>query len=285
MKLALRIYLTILTTIFILGMFLEYRQDYSKERVLWKIENDFDKISDPGSPENEFIVKKIINRYQSFIKKNAKTQFNPKAQLELANVFVTQNRYQEARDIYEDVINKFKINPEIVAKAEYALAQSYEKENNWPKAVTIYRSIIREYPITSTGFSIPYYLGSFYLIRGLNSTASTAFTEASEFYQNIASSYPDSPLGYSSLQMLIKSYLALGNWTDALYAAKQLLFQYPLAPTLTDTIFLIRDIGLKKLKNTDLILTIYKDFIDKNKGHPINSTLEKIIHRISPERT
>lgn len=284
MKTAVKIYCIILLILTCIGLALESQQDYSKERLLWSIHKDFKKISDPQSPENEFIVKKIIDRYEFFIRKNAGSQFIPKAKLGLANVLLLQSNYKEAREIYEEVISNYKYNAEVVVQAEYALGQSYEKENNWPKAVTIYRAIIREYPITTIGFSMPYYLGNFYLSRGLNSTALTAYNEAADFYQNIASNYPDSPLGYSSLEKLIKCYLALNRWSDAFFAAKQLFFEYPLASALQDTIQLIRDIGFKKLHNPDIVILTYKEFINKNSGHPINFTLQKIIRKITMER-
>lgn len=276
-------YLIILIGIAVGGFVMEHFTEYSKERALWSIENDYRKIEHPEESENEFIVRKIINRYQRFIKRNPKSALVPKAKLNLAETFINLNKFVDGRAVYSEISEKYKINPDIVAQAQYGLAKSYEIENNWPKAITIYRAIVREYPLTPTGFTIPYYLGSFYATRGLNSTAVSAFREAIEFYENIASNHPDTPLEFSSLQMLVKCHIALGMWVEAYYAAKRLLFEYPLATSQSDTIQLLHNISIKKLKNPKLAILTYNEFLKKNPGHPIRPMLEKMIKRLLSE--
>ena len=134
-------------------------------------------------------------------------------------------------------------------------------ENNWPKAVTIYRMISKEYPLTSIGFSIPFYLGIFYHSRGLNSTAFNAFDEAAEFYRNISTNYPDSSLGLAALQMIVKCRLLLGEWTEAFYAAREAFLKYPLAASLLDTIKTIQDISIKNIHDPQLAIDVYQEFL------------------------
>jgi|CXWL01.1.fsa_nt_gi tetratricopeptide (TPR) repeat protein len=276
-------YCIILIVTAITGLFLESRQEYAQERILWNIKNDFRKINNPASIENEFIVKRILDRYQNFLRHYPKSELIPRAKLLLAKTLISQDNYSEARAILEEITENYKYNVEIVAQALYGIAQSQESENNWPKAVTIYRSIIREYPLTTTGFSIPYYLGNFYRSRGLNSTALSAFNEAAEFYQNIAENYPDSPLGFTALKMAVKCQLAQGHWTDAFFGSRQIFLQYPVAVSLLETIQMIRDISIKKLNNPGLAISTYNDFLNRNPGHPINDTLKKIINNLQPQ--
>ena len=284
MKRIIKCYCVVLIVVALIGLFLESRQEYAQERTLWRIQNDFKKIDNPASIENEFIVKKIFDRYQSFIKQNPKSQLIPKAKLVLAKTLISQDKYSEAREILGEIIKNYTYNTEVAAQAQYGIGQSYENENNWPKAVTIYRIIIREYPLTTTGFSVPYYLGNFYRSRGLNSTAVNAFNEAAEFYQNIAANYPDSPLGFTSLQMAVKCHMAQGQWTDAFFGARQIFLQYPVASSLLETIQMIRDLSIKKLNNPRLAISTYNDFLNRNPGHPINPTLERIIHKLQPHK-
>ena len=284
MKQIIKCYCVVLIIVAITGLFLESRQEYAQERALWRIQNDFKKIDNPASIENEFIVRKIFDRYQSFIKQRPKSQLIPKAKLALAKTLISQDKYSEAREILEEITKDYKYNTEVAAQAQYGIGQSYENENNWPKAVTIYRIIIREYPLTTTGFSVPYYLGNFYRSRGLNSTAVSAFNEAAEFYQNIAANYPDSPLGFTSLQMAVKCQIAQGQWTNAFFGARQIFLEYPVASSLLETIQMIRDISIKKLNNPRLAISTYNDFLNRNPGHPINPTLERIITKLQPHK-
>lgn len=282
MKKIIGYYGIILLIVAVAGVIFESNQEYSEEKILWKIQNDFKKISDPTSTENETVVKKILDRYENFIRRHPKSQLIPQAKLAFAKVLTSQDKYVEARQIFQEIIENYKYNTEVTAQAQYGIAQSYEIENNWPKAVTIYRMIIREHPLTTTGFPIPYYLGNFYQSRGLNSTALSAFNEAEEFYQNIAANYPDSPLGFTSLQMVVKCQLAQGQWTEAFFGTRYIFLQYPLATSLLETIQMIRDLSVKKLNSPRLAINAYLDFINRNPGHPINSTLEQVVNKLRP---
>lgn len=270
----------ILCLVGIVGFVLQSTQEYSQERALWWIQHDFQKINHPTSMENENVVNKIILRYQAFIRKHPKSNLAPKANLMLGNTVRLQNKYSEAREIFEEIVSNYRYNAEIAAQAEFGIAQSYENEDNWPRAVTIYRTIIRDYPLTVTGFSIPFYLGTFYQVRGLNSTAVTAYSEAVEFYQNISTSYPDSPLGLSALQMAIKSQLAIGRWMDAFYTAKEALLKYPLASSISETVQTIFDICVKNMNNPHLAVSVYKEFLERNPGHPMNNQFSEIINEL-----
>lgn len=274
------IFCFILVFVWLVGTILQATQDYKHERTLWWIQHDFQKISHPTSLENENVVNKIIERYQLFIRKNPKSNLAPKAQLMIANTLRQQNKYQQAREIFEEIVSNYRYNAEVTAQAEFGIGQTYENEDNWPKAVTVYRSIIRDYPITVTGFSIPLYLGTFYQVRGLNSTAVNAYAEATEFYQNIATSYPESPLGLSALKMAIKSQLAIGQWMGAYYTAKEALLEYPLASSISETVQSIFDICVKNMNNPRLAINAYREFLEKNPGHPMRNQFFEIIQEL-----
>lgn len=266
-------------TLFI-GLVSQSRQIYHEERILWWIQNDFKKIENPFSPESESLVSKIINRYENFIKSRPNSVLAPKAKLMLGNTLKSQKKYAEARKVFEEIVLNYQYNNEIVAQAQFAIAQSHEVEDNWPKAVTVYRGIVKDYPLTLTGFSVPYYLGGFYQARGLNSTARNAFLEATEFYQNIAANYPDSPLGLSALKMAVKSSLAVGDWLNAYFAAREAFLKYPISSSLQETVQMIYDICIKKMNDPDRVIKTYDEFIKRNPGHPMNKSLQNLIEKL-----
>ena len=284
MKKILVCFCVFLSSVAIIGLFFEFTHEYAQERVLWWIQHDFQRIDHPTSPENENVVNKIVLRYQSFIKKNPKSTLIPKSKLMLGNTLRLQNKYPEAREIFKEIATNYRYNTEVAAQAEFEIAQSFENEDNWPKAVTIYRMISKEYPLTSIGFSIPFYLGIFYHSRGLNSTAFNAFDEAAEFYRNISTNYPDSSLGLAALQMIVKCRLLLGEWTEAFYAAREAFLKYPLAASLLDTIKTIQDISIKNIHDPQLAIDVYQEFLQRNPGHPIKNTLIKIINKLQSPR-
>lgn len=264
----------------IIGLISQSSQIYQQERALWWIQNDFKKIANPFASENERLVQKIIDRYNGFIQKHPNSTLVPKAKLMLGATFKSQAKYSEARLVFEEITRSYPYDNEVVAKAQFAIAQSYEIEDNWPKAVTVYRAIVKEYPLTLTGFSIPFYLGGFYQVRGLTSTARNAYIEAAEFYQNIAVNHPDSPLGLSALKFVVKSYLAVGEWMNAYYAAREALMRYPLSSSLQETILMIHEICIKKMNDPELVIKTYAEFISRNPGHPINKVLDKSINKL-----
>lgn len=281
MKKLIYILLFILGITLVVGLISQSRQIYHQERILWWIQNDFKKIDVPFAPENERLVQKILDRYSNFIRKNPKSILVPKAKLMIGNTLKAQKKYSEARSVYEEIVANYQYNNEIAAQAQFAIAQSHEIEDNWPKAVTVYRSIVKEYPLTLTGFSIPYYLGSFYQARGLNSTARNAFIEAAEFYQNISTNYPDSPLGLTALKLAVKSYLAVGEWMNAFYASREALMKYPVSSSLQEIVKMIHEICVKKLNDPERVIKTYTEFITRNPGHPINKKLEQSINKIN----
>lgn len=263
-----------------IGLISQSRQIYQEERILWWIQNDFKKIENPFSPESESLVNKILTRYENFIRTRPESTLVPKAKLMLGSTLKSQKKYSEARSVFEEIAINYQYNKEVVAQAQFAIAQTHEVEDNWPKAVTVYRGIVKQHPLTLTGFSIPYYLGGFYQARGLNSTARNAFIEASEFYQNIATNYPDSPLGLSALKMAVKSSLAVGDWLNAYFAAREALIRYPVSSSLQETIQMIYDICIKKLNDHDRALTTFEEFIQRNPGHPIIKSLQNLIMKL-----
>lgn len=280
MKKLIFIPLIFLAITLLVGLTSQSGQIYQQERVLWWIHNDFKKIANPYAFENERLVQKIVERYNGFIQRYPKSTLVPKARLMLGATLKAQRKYSEARLVFEEIARSYPYDNEVVAKALFAIAQSHENEDNWPKAVTVYRAIIKEYPLTLTGFSIPFYLGGFYQARGLTSTARNAYIEAAEFYQNIAVNHPDSPLGLSALKFVVRSYLAVGEWMNAYYAARESLMKYPVSSSLHEIIQMVHEISIKKMNDPERVIKTYAEFISRNPGHPINKELDRSINEL-----
>ncbi len=281
MKKLVSIYITILAVVFVLGLLMDINGGYEHERVLWQIHNDFQKMVDHPQSTPDRAILNIIGRYEKFIFKYPKSPLAPKAQLAMGKIYVFRNDHPKAREIFKQIIENYSYNTEVVAQAQFAIGKSYEDEDDWPNAYTQYKAIIRDYPLTFIGFSVPFYIGQHYAARGPKKQADDAFGEAAEFYQNIAANHPGVPMEYAALRMLTACRLAQGKWTDAFYTAKRLMFQYPSAPTLFDTVKLIKDICEKNMNDSSCTVDTYTEFMHKNPGHPINPMLNKIINNIN----
>lgn len=281
MKKLLSTCLTILAVVFLLGLVMGSQGEYGSERILWRIQNDFQKMINQPQSIPEGAVSDIVGRYEQFIRRHPKSSLTPKAQLSIGNIYVFYNDYPKSREIFEEIIKNYSYNADIVTQAQFALGKSYEDEGNWNKANALYKKIISDYPLTSTGFSVPFYIVQYHASRGSKKLTHDALDEAVEFYQNIAVNNANGPLEYAALRMLTECRWAQENWRDAFDVAKQLMFQYPSAPTLFDTVIGIRNICVGKLNDTGCAVNTYLEFMHKNPGHPINPKLKRIIANIN----
>jgi tetratricopeptide (TPR) repeat protein len=277
MRKALLVFFSILITLFfILGYALD-TGDYSRERTLWLIERDFQKLADHPESTPQYALDKIVDRYDRFIQKYSRSPLAPKAQLLKGEVYLFKNDYIKAREIFSDVVAKYSYNAEVVAQALIFTARSYEQEDKWKEANAIYERVIKNYPLTTAGFTIPAYLGYYYLSHGKDKEADDAFDDAVMFYQNVANYYPNSPLEYSALRMVSECRIAQKRWQDALDATRTWMFKYPSNGMLFEAIKTINDVCIGYLKEYDCAIDTYNQFIIQNPEHPIRPILQKMI--------
>jgi TolA-binding protein len=274
----------LITFFFILGYTLD-SGEYSRERALWLIQRDFQKLADHPESTPGYALDRLIGQYDRFIQRYAKSPLAPKANLLKGEVYLFKNDYTKAREIFEDVISKYSYNAEVVAQALVFIAHSYEKEEDWKHASAIYARVIKNYPLTNAGFAVPAYLGYYYLSHGLKSEADQAFDEAVVFYQNTADYYPNSPIEYTALRMVSECRIAQKRWQEALETTRTWMFKYPSNGMLFDAIKTINDVCIGELKEYNCAIDTYKQFIIQNPEHPIRPMLQKMIANLENVKT
>jgi len=277
--------ITLIAAVFILGHLLDREGTYSRERALWNIQHEFQQISKHQELAPVSAVERIIDKYDRFSKRYATSPLAPKAQLLKGEVYLFKKDFAKAREIFRGVSTVYNYNIEVVAQATVLIARSYEQEGDWKEAKDTYDSVVKKYPLTAAGFTVPAYLGYYYLSHGRRREADQAFEDAVMFYQNTANYYPNSPLEYTALRMVSECRLAQKKWQEALKATRTWMFKYPSNAMLFDAIKTINDVCIGHLKEYDCAIDTYQQFLMQNPEHPVRPMLKKIIGNLEELKT
>jgi tetratricopeptide (TPR) repeat protein len=261
----------------ILGFALDRKGQYAHERALWLIQREFQKLVHHRESIPDYSFENIVAKYDRFAREHSTSPLAPKALLLKGEVYLFKTDYKKAREIFAGVAQKYDYNAEVVAQALVFTARAYEAERDWKNANETYAKVTKEYPLTTAGFSVPAYLGYYYLSHGKKKEADQAFEDAVMFYQNVANYYPNSPLEYTALRMVSECRIAQKRWEDALIATRAWMFKYPSSIMLFEAIKTIKDVCVGELKEYDCAIDTYKQFLTRNPEHPVRPILQKII--------
>lgn len=286
MKKTIIIFAGILVGLFVLLTILDWKGEYRAEKAIWKINRDFGKISkDPNTiPEAEF--QRVYKGYIKFKNQYPHSKLAPIAHMLAARVHVLRKDFVKARGIYEEVIKANKNNPNICAQAVLEIGQSYTQENNFPAMIDSLRRIINNYPLTDLGYQAPLILAESYLKRGDLENGQKALNDAVDHFNGLMIKNKSPDVAFNSLRSLSICYVAMKKWQKAVDVLGEILIKFPdthyISAQRADKIITsINMISITKLKNYDLPVSIYQDFIAKNPNHPYRKALEAIIKSIN----
>ena len=275
-------FILILGGLFALLTFLDQGREYEAEKALWKINFDFESLKkDPkATPEISYNV--IAKRYKEFTEKYSNSNLNPAAYLFMGRVYMYKKEYQKARDIFEDLIVKYKDKEALVMEAVAEIGRCYALEEDWDNVLNTYQRIIKEYPLTELGIRTPIYIAKFYLDNEKEQEAQKAFNDAVSYYKKMVQDYPDSPIEFASLRLMATSYIALKQWNDAVDTFGFLLLKYAGPPFMSfenadKIIKSINTISVAQIQNYDQPIRIYSEFIQKYPKHPFSESLAGMI--------
>lgn len=282
MKKSIIIYLSILISVFIVLSLFDIRGEYAAEKAMWRINQKFGRITkDPDSiPEAEF--KSVIKNYLAFKNKYSYSKLAPIAHLLAARVYLAKKDYVKAREVYEEIIKAYKNNPNICAQAIFEIGESYNRENNFQNMVAALKRLIKEYPLTDLGFQAPISLAELCIKKGDLELGQKYLNEAIFHYNALILKYKEPSVVFNAKRSVVICYMALKQWNKALDTLSEILMKFPETKYLNaqradKIISSINMITITKLKNYDLPIGIYQDFIDKYPKHPYRNALEAMI--------
>jgi outer membrane protein assembly factor BamD (BamD/ComL family) len=287
MKKTVLIYIGILVGIYVTLSALNVNSEYTAEKAIWKINRDFGTLAkDPEAiPDAEF--QRVFKNYIQFKNKYKYSKLAPIAHVMAARVFMYKKDYVKARGVYEEIAKTYKTNPNIQAQAIFEIAESYNRENNFPNFIASLKRLVKEYPLTELGYQAPITLAEVYLKRGEQDLALQYLNEAVDHYNSLTIQYKNKPdVVFNSLRSVSVCYMAMKKWNKAVETLGDILMRFPETKYINTQradkiITSINMISITKLKDYDLPITIYQNFITKYPKHPYRKALEAMVHSLN----
>lgn len=282
MKRTLIILVSILAVVYIALTVLGSRGEYSAEKAIFRINKKFTKIKDDPLATPEAKYKEVIEDYKSYMKKYQDSRLAPFAHILIGRTYVLKGDHDLARETFERVIQQYGDDkPSLAAQALLEIAASYSNQENVGAIVKTYERLKRDYPATEQGLAAPLTLAK---IQASNNpvAAPEIFAGTIAYYRSLQSKDPKSVIGFKALNLVAASYMTQQKWREAANTYGELLLEYPQPEYLTVTtanLYLrtINTLALSELKDYDLAIKIYADFIQKYPQHPLTPLMDKLL--------
>lgn len=275
--------LAILIGIYLTLSIVNSKDEYSAERLIWKANQNFNKIAQDPEAVPSKTYQEVEGAYQKIIQHFPDAIVTKEAYLNLSRLHLVKKNSQKAREVVKSALTKYPKAEGFLAEALSLVGKSYESSYDWPNALKTYNDIINRYPLTETGLKLPLYIANFYLIDKKSADANNAFEMANDHYKKLITEHRGRPHEISLLATLANSYLFQKSWKNAVDTLGALLSQSATQKVLTPqraTMIaqIINNISITKLNNNyDLPTTIYSNFIQQHPRHQLNPILQKMI--------
>ncbi|MDE2009764.1 MAG: tetratricopeptide repeat protein [Candidatus Omnitrophica bacterium] len=282
-KLIIRL-LIVLVAVYVLLSLLDFKGEYSAERSLWHINQQMNLLEQEPEAVPDFTFEQIIRRYRDFIKAYSHSPLVPQAYMWIAKVDLVRKNYDAARKVYAEIPAAFPHDPQHIAEAMAAIGETYEVQKDWPQAQEQYQKTIRLYPTTVVGLKLPLYIAS---RQAQNDPAdkSEAFGRAITQYKNVLEHSRDKEIRTAALKLMVSADLARQDWPQVVKYCREMLMADADERSLREAIYVINVAAIVHMKNYDLPVEIYKEFMKKYPQHPMIGLFKGMVVNITRLKT
>ncbi len=285
MKKTLLSFIGVLVGLFFILTVLDLKGDYAVEEIIWNANKRLSEAARNPEVVPDKVFVQIADQYQKVISNYPKSKHAPIAHIFLGRVNLAKKDYETARQKFNVLFEKFPENKGICAEALSAIGSSYELQNNWPEALKVYERLKSNYPTTDLGLSVPLYIANHYAKNNQASDAQGAFSAAIAYYNKMAADNAETAVGLKSFQLLSNCYLAQKKWTDAVNVMGRILLKYPSPNVSVPMVKAVNAIVLTQIRDFDIAIQLYREFIDQNPESPLNKTLSEMIKAFEDLKT
>jgi len=196
--------------------------NYTGERLFWKAQKSSAAIlKDPKSASPQQVESAIAN-FEVVAKRSRGTMWAARALLTIGSLRATQQQYDQAREVFRQVIQNYPELSQLCLGARMATVKTYELEQRWDDAIKAYQEISDYYPWETVGMEAPLYIARFYQARHQPEQETKAFERAVNIYTKLI---PEAPTPASAVR--VKGYLALAyqrlqEWDKAIAVLRDL---------------------------------------------------------------
>jgi tetratricopeptide (TPR) repeat protein len=247
-------------------------EQYKMERMVWHADRAAKPIfiNEGAVPTYEF--NRVLDKYKKIINAKPGSNFALDAQFKIAKLYIANNSFDLARLEYDAIIATHKENKELSANTLFLKGQSYEVENKWPEALKIYNQVIEQYDKTSQSLSVPLYIARYYMKNQDSVAAIKAYQTAITYFQKIADAYPNTKASLLCENLIVRAYMEMNSWDDALAYIENLDKKYKLGP---DTLMVMAQIYKEKLNDPVKTQAVYDRILQEFPEHKVAEYVRK----------
>lgn len=256
--------------------------NYDGERLYWKAQQyqaqTINKDPKKAAPEQYAVA---IQMNERLLQRAAGTSWAAKAQVAIGSLYALQDRYDEARDAFQLVLQNYNSQRELCLNARLGIAKTYEAQQRWDDAVAAYQQISDYHAWTRMGLEAPLYIATIYRRQGETEQATKSYDRAIRFYAKLI---PDAPTPEAA--MVAKNYLAMAyQWGSEWDKAIEVLEEIADSPSGVDrpmVLLTLASLYQTKVDNLPKAEATYQTLVQEFPEHPFGkvarSQLEQLGH-------
>ncbi|MFH1771994.1 MAG: tetratricopeptide repeat protein [Candidatus Omnitrophota bacterium] len=240
---------------------------YRSEKLFFKAQKQASAILKKG-PKNltPGDYRRLINIYQKVADACPLEDLGAESQFIIADLYILQNDLKASQRQLSQVANNFFSKPQIASRAMYMAGQIYESQDKWEKAFDVYEDLIKRFSVTKIGLSLPLYIvGHWQKINDFQSK-DKACRWAAGHYEKVIEEFSDTdtePLVQNYLAFL---YVMKGDYSRAQSVWDEIISEYPRHPQAQEAMLLKAETYRNHLKDTVSAIAAYKDFLKRYPG-------------------
>lgn len=191
--------------------------------------------------------------------------YAPTALLQLGNALLREQRYQQSRDALNQLL-ELEYAAEHHPLAQRMIAVSYEEQKQYNQARDAYTAIIERYPTHSISYETYLYLPEFFDKQGKKQLSDQWYNRAEAFFAGMRNDYPRKTVGAAAQEYLARLYIKYEAWDDAVRALRKLPEDFKNFRFANDAYFRIGAIFQNRLNQADSARVYYQKQIDAYPG-------------------
>ena len=199
---------------------------FAIEKEFWRLQKQASKIftNPDATPPRE--LETAVNKFNTFANKYSQNYLAIEAEFNIARLYLAKKEFGIARDKLNAIVKKHIKSAVVCSEAEFLIGNSYELANNWDLALQQYKKLIQDYAVTPRGLGLPIYIAQQYKTKYQPDKMLEAYQEAITHYRELALKYPDSQLAYNAHSLVVKCYIVIKDWQNAVNSLKAMIEKY-----------------------------------------------------------
>ncbi len=272
--------ISILAAVYFVLSVLGSGSEYAAERIFYRAMKMSARITANPDVVPPKLLEQVESNLKRLLEKYPKAEIAKTADVTLVEFYIYNKKYGEALSKLDSIIKTYNKTPILLATAHFLKGQVYEKQDKWTKALKEYDIVRDDYTGTELGIRIPLYIAKYYAGKGRDSDARQAYNDAALFYEKLERDNSNKMLGYIASTLLIQAYMSAENYEEAGKALEETVNKYGNGRTILQLLPQTEEIFVKKLKQPERAIEIYKGVIEKTKNEKLKKFLEKKISQL-----